>query len=215
MKVKWLGHASFLITTDKGTKVITDPYGPNERLLYGDIKESADVVTVSHDHFDHNNVAAVGGSPKVYRGPAQAEIKGVKFNGLATFHDESKGKERGNNVIICMEADGIRLCHLGDLGHPLSDAEVAGLGRVDILLIPVGGFYTIAADVATEVTAKVKPRVAIPMHYKCDKCAFPITGVELFTKGKKNVTQAGSSEVEFKAGTLPSETQIIVIESAL
>jgi L-ascorbate metabolism protein UlaG (beta-lactamase superfamily) len=215
MKVKWLGHASFLITSDKGTRIITDPYAPNERLMYGEIKETADVVTVSHDHFDHNNVSAVGGKAQVYRGPAPAEIKGVKFSGVATYHDDKQGKERGNNVIVCMEIDGIRLCHLGDLGHSLSDAEAAQVGKVDVLLSPVGGFYTITADVATEVSSKLKPRVIIPMHFKNDKCAFPITGVDDFLKGKKKVTREDSSEVEFKPNKLPSTPQIIVLKSAL
>ncbi len=215
MKVKWLGHASFLITSEKGTRIVTDPYATRDNLKYGEIKEAADVVTVSHDHFDHNNVSAVSGKPQVYTGPAPADIRGIRFSGVATYHDESKGKDRGNNVIICFEVDGIRVCHLGDLGHRLSDQEAGQVGRVDVLLTPVGGFYTITADVATEVSSKLKPRVIIPMHFKNDRCAFPITGVEDFLKGKKNVTRMDASEVEFKIDRLPSATQIIVLKPAL
>ena len=115
MKIKWLGHASFLIISDSGLKIITDPYVTGGDLSYGQIKESADIVTVSHDHTDHNNVAAVQGSPRVVRGAA--EVKGIKFNGIPTYHDDTGGGKRGKNTIICFEIDGMRVCHLGDLGH--------------------------------------------------------------------------------------------------
>ena len=213
MKIKWLGHASFMITSDSGTKIITDPYIPGGNLKYGEIKESADIVTVSHDHFDHNNVATVGGNPKVVK--ETAEIRGMKFNGTSTYHDETKGKDRGNNTIICFEMDGMRVCHLGDLGHSLSDQQVAEVGKVDILLLPVGGNYTIDARVATEVSSKLAPKVVIPMHFKNDRCDFPIAGVEKFLKGKEEVSKLDASEAEFKAGELPAMTQIIVLKPAL
>jgi len=213
MKIKWLGHASFVITSDTGTKIITDPYETGGDLSYGQIKESADIVTVSHDHADHNNVAAVQGSPKVVRGVV--EVKGIKFNGIPTYHDEAGGGKRGKNTIICFEVDGIRVCHLGDLGHQLSDSQAAELGKVDVLLIPVGGFYTIDAKVATQLGDRLKPRVIIPMHFKTDKCDYPIAGVEEFLRGKKEVRRLDASQVEFKAGELPATTQIVVLKSAL
>ena len=101
MKIKWLGHACFTITSDTGVKIITDPYVTTDRLTYGEIKESADIVTVSHNHGDHNNVAAVRGNPEVVRGAGTAEIKGIKFDGTATYHDETGGSQRGDNVIFC------------------------------------------------------------------------------------------------------------------
>jgi L-ascorbate metabolism protein UlaG (beta-lactamase superfamily) len=213
MKVRWLGHASFLITSDNGTRIITDPYVVSSGIKYGEIKESADVVTVSHEHFDHNNVDSVGGSPQVVKGSAEA--KGVKFEGVPTYHDASGGSERGNNTIFCMDVDGVRLCHLGDLGHPLSGQQVADIGKVDVLLIPVGGFFTIDAKVASEVCDLLKPSVIIPMHFKNDKLDFPIAGVDDFLEGKGNVRKMDSSEVEFKAGALPAETEIIVLKPTL
>ena len=213
MKIRWLGHASFLITSDAGTKIITDPYVTGGGLSYGEIKESADIVTVSHGHGDHNNVAAVGGNPEVVKGTT--EVKGVKFNGIPTYHDSAGGKERGNNIIFYFEVDGMRVCHLGDLGHQLGDKEVAELGKVDILLIPVGGFFTIDANVATEVCSKLTPRVVIPMHYKNERCVFPIAGVDEFLQGKTGVSKLDASEVEFKPGELPATTQIIVLKPAL
>jgi L-ascorbate metabolism protein UlaG (beta-lactamase superfamily) len=218
VKIKWLGHASFLITSDAGIKIITDPYvasyvaagGPS----YSEIKESADIVTVSHDHSDHNNVAAVRGNPEVVKGTAK--VKGIEFKGIPTYHDDAGGNKRGDNTILCFEVDGVSVCHLGDLGHQLSDKQVAELGAVDILLIPVGGFYTIDAKMATKVCNQLKPKVVIPMHYKTDKCGFPIAGVDEFLQGKAGVSRLDASEVEFKRGELPvASTQIIVLKSAL
>ncbi len=216
MKIKWLGHASFLITSDDGTRIITDPYGARPDLNYGEIKESADIVTVSHEHSDHNNATAVRGNPQVVRGAGTKEIKEIKFNGIPAYHDKAGGSQRGNNIIFCFEVDGIRLCHLGDLGHPLSDKQAAELGKVDILFIPVGGNFTIDAQVATEVGARLAPKVVIPMHYKNDRCLiFPVAGVDEFLKGKKNVQRPDASEVEFKKGKLPATSQIIVLKPAL
>jgi len=213
MKIKWLGHATFLITSDTGTKIITDPYAPAEKLTYGEIKESADIVTVSHDHFDHSNVASVQGKPEVARG--NSVLKGIKFHGIPTYHDQAQGQQRGNNTIFCFEVDGLKICHLGDLGHQLTDKQVAEIGKVDILLVPVGGFYTIDSSMAGKTCDQLKPRVIIPMHFKTSKCAFPISGVDEFLKGKKDISRLDASEIEFWARELPSDTQIIVLKPAL
>lgn len=213
MKIKWLGHATFLITSDTGIKIITDPYTPAEKLHYGEIKESADIVTVSHDHFDHSNVASVRGNPEVVKGTAK--VKGVKLSGIHTYHDEAQGQNRGSNTIFCFEVDGVKVCHLGDLGHQLTDKQVVEVGEVDILLVPVGGFYTIDATVANKVCDQLKPRVVIPMHFKTDKCDLPISGVDEFLSGKKDISRLDASEVEFKSGELPANAQIIVLKPAL
>jgi len=219
MRIKWLGHASFLITSDTGTKIITDPfeasYVASGGSSYGDIEESADIVTVSHDHTDHSNVATVKGKPEVIRKAGITKVKGMEFKGIASHHDEAGGSKRGNNTMFCFEMDGIRVCHLGDLGHQLSDQQSSELGDVDILLIPVGGYYTIDAKVATQVWDQLKPKVAIPMHFKTDKCGFPIAGVDEFLKGKEAVKNLDTSEVEFKQKELPSTTQIIVLQPDL
>ncbi|HEY81842.1 MAG TPA: MBL fold metallo-hydrolase [Dehalococcoidia bacterium] len=213
MKVKWLGHAAFLITSDAGIRIITDPYARREDLSYGEIKEPADIVTVSHDHSDHGNIAAVRGNPAVVRGTA--EVKGIKLKGIPAYHDEVQGGKRGNNTIFCFEVDGVKVCHLGDLGHQLSAKQVAEIGKVDVLLVPVGGFYTIDATTATQVCRQLAPKVIIPMHFKTDKCAFPISGVDEFLKGKEKVSRLDTSQVEFKPGELPESTQIMVLKPAL
>jgi L-ascorbate metabolism protein UlaG (beta-lactamase superfamily) len=215
MKVKWLGHASFLITSDKGVRIITDPYKSGGPLKYAEIKGSADVVTISHEHGDHNYTALIEGNPQIIRGAKPAEAKGIKFNGVATFHDDNKGKDRGTNTIFCFEVDGVHVCHLGDLGHKLSEQEVSQIGKVDVLLTPMAGFFTMNAEVATEVSNKLKPKVIIPMHFKNERCDFPVATVDGFLKGKENVTRMDSSEIEFQAGKLPAVTKIIVLKPAL
>ena len=187
MKIKWLAHAAFLITTDSGTRIITDPYETVKGLNHGKIEESADIVTTSHDHGDHNNVAAVQGNPQVVRGTTEA--RGVKIKAIATAHDNSGGSERGRNTIFCFEVDGLNVCHAGDLGHLLTDEQAAAIGAVDILLIPVGGHFTIDARTADRVCDQLKPKVIIPMHYKTAKLDFPIASVDGFIQDKNNVTQ--------------------------
>ena len=130
MKIKWLGLASFLITSDSRTRIITDPYETGGDLSYGEIRESADIVTVSHEHFDHNNVAAVQGNPQILRKMGEAEVKGIRFKGVGSLHDDVGGKERGKNTIFWFDVDGVKVCHLGDLGHQLSTEQVRAIGSV-------------------------------------------------------------------------------------
>jgi L-ascorbate metabolism protein UlaG (beta-lactamase superfamily) len=213
MKIKWLGHAAFLITSDNGTKILTDPYETSEGLKYGEINETADIVTVSHDHGDHNNTAAVKGNPQVVRD--SAEVKGISFKAITTAHDDKGGSERGKNTVFCFQVDGVRVVHLGDLGHLLTDNQVVEIGKVHVLLVPVGGFFTVDARTAWEVCEQVRTRVIIPMHYKNDKCAFPIGGVEEFIKNKTDVAHVDGSEVEFTVADLPAGPRIMVLKPAL
>jgi len=215
MKVKWLGHACFLITSKDGLRVIVDPYAVGGGINYSPIKEAADVVMVSHDHGDHNNVSAVYGKPEVVKGSGEKAVKGIQFRGVATSHDASQGQQRGTNTVFCFTIDDVKLCHLGDLGHVLSPGQVTEIGAVDILFVPVGGFFTIDASVANQVCDQLKPKVVIPMHFKTPKCAYPLVGVEDFLKGKKNVRKVGSSEVEFECGKLPAATEIVLLQPAL
>jgi L-ascorbate metabolism protein UlaG (beta-lactamase superfamily) len=214
MKIKYLAHSAFVITSDTGVKIITDPYETSPGLTYGEITESADIVTVSHEHFDHCNVAAVRGNPEVIRKAGKSTAKGIDLKGIASYHDEAKGSLRGNNIIFCFEVDGIKVCHLGDLGHLLDYEQLKEIGGVDILLIPVGGYFTIDAEAATRVCDQLKPKVVIPMHYRTEKSFPDIAGVDEFIKGKDNVIRQDSSEVEFKAGELPAASQIIVLKPA-
>ena len=214
MKIKWLAHASFLITSSENIRILTDPYHAEQGISHAPIKESAEIVTVSHDHFDHNAFSAVAGSPVKVASPGTTEAKGIQFKGIPVYHDENQGKQRGKNIIFCFTVDNIRICHLGDLGHLLSSGQVKEIGAVDILLIPVGGFFTIDAAAAGQVCEILAPRIAIPMHYKNSKLDFPVAGVEPFIKGKDNVILKEASEVEYNTATLPVQSEIIVLKPA-
>jgi len=207
MKIRWLGQASFSITTSDGRTVRTDPF--DESLGLPIDKEEADVVTVSHGHFDHNAVHLVPGKHEVVDKPGTHTAAGIAFTGVATYHDESKGAKRGENVIFCFEADGVRVCHAGDLGHVLSPEQAGALGKVDVLLIPVGGTYTVDAAGAGEVVEQLSPRVVVPMHYKLPGMSLPIADVEGFLAGKSNVRRADVLEVTGE--TLPAQPQIVVL----
>jgi L-ascorbate metabolism protein UlaG (beta-lactamase superfamily) len=215
MKVQWLGHASFLLTSDSGVRIITDPYQTGGELKYAEVKGPADAVTVSHEHHDHNYTAPIGGNPQIIRGAQIVEVKGIKIKGVATSHDDNEGKDRGANTIFCFNVDGVNICHLGDLGHKLSDRQVREIGPVDVLITPTGGKWAIDAKTAAEVANQLKARVIIPMHFRNEKCNFPIAGVDDFLTGKKNVIRSNSSEIEFKTGKWPAEPEIIVLKSAL
>lgn len=217
MKLKWLGHAAFLITSEEGVKIVTDPFEPGIfGVNYGKMEEPADIVVVSHEHSDHNYVKGVPGSPRVIRGTGAHQVKGVEFMGIASYHDDSGGSQRGPNNIFCFTVDGIKLCHLGDLGHQLSDKQLAAIGEVDVLLTPMAGNFTLDAAGASRVIDQVKPRVVIPIHYQTDRCpTFPVSDVEPFLAGKTNVKRMDTSEVEFKRGQLPAATEIVVLKHAL
>jgi L-ascorbate metabolism protein UlaG (beta-lactamase superfamily) len=215
MKVKWLGHSCFLITSKDGTRVITDPYAVGGEINYSPIEEAADVVVVSHGHSDHSNVSAVRGTPEVVRDVGTGIARGIQFKGVAAYHDTSHGEQRGPNTIFCFTIDDIRLCHLGDLGHVLSPNQINEIGAVDVLFVPVGGFFTIDAAAATQVCEQLKPKIIIPMHFRTPKCAYSIAGAEDFLKGKRNVRRLGNSEVEVKSEMLPAATEILLLQPAL
>ena len=218
MKIKWYGHSSFLITTGNGTRIILDPYQSGAfggALTYGKIAEAADIVLSSHDHDDHNYVGDIKGKFTLINTPGDHRESGVTIRGIPTFHDASGGRERGLNIIYIIEADDIRVAHLGDLGHVLDGDMVKKLGRIDVLLTPVGGFYTIDPAEATKIVNDIKPAVTIPMHFKTDKCDFPIAPVTEFTKGKSGVKEAGTTEVDVARSNLASLGEIVVLRHAL
>ncbi len=213
MKIKYLAHAAFLITTDNGTRIITDPYTPGQGMNYRPITDAADVVTVSHEHGDHNNTAGVKGEPAVLRDSGNAA--GIDFKAVKTFHDDEGGSLRGNNTVFVFEADGMKVAHLGDLGHVLTDEQAGEIGEVDIVLVPVGGYFTIDADRASRNAKLVKAKVIIPMHFKTESCDLPIQAVDIFLTAKTNVTKTHLSEITLNTGNLPKTPQIMVLDPAL
>jgi L-ascorbate metabolism protein UlaG (beta-lactamase superfamily) len=213
MKIKYLAHSAFLITSEKGTRIVTDPYTASPGMGYGAITETADIVTVSHEHGDHNNVSAVKGNPKIVK--TSTNVKDIVFIAVPTSHDDQGGSQRGKNTIFCFEVDGVKMCHAGDLGHELTAEQVKATDKVDVLMIPVGGFFTIDAKTAGKVVDQLKPKVILPMHYKMGKSNFPIAGVEDFLKGKSNVIRSNDSEIEIEAGKLTNTAEIVVLKPSL
>jgi L-ascorbate metabolism protein UlaG (beta-lactamase superfamily) len=212
MIITFLGHAAFLITSESGVKIVTDPYKPgcfNGGIQYSAITDTVDIVTISHEHDDHND-STLKGKPKYVRGPGTQEIKGITVTGTEVFHDTSQGQERGKNTIFNILVDSVNIVHLGDLGHKLSYSDSAKIGKVDVLLIPVGGYFTIDAAAAWDVVKMLKPKIVIPMHYKTAKCGFPIAPVDDFVKGKEAKKIDG--ELEITRSTLPESTTVYVLK---
>ena len=195
---------------------MTDPYTPGGfGLGYRPPTETADIVTVSHDHADHNNTAAVKGKPEVVRGAGVHKVKGVEIKGISTSHDEASGSQRGPNTVFCFTLDGVRVCHLGDLGHDLATGSLAEIGPVDVLLIPVGGNFTIDANAASRVADRIAPKVVIPMHFQNERCRdFPVAAVDDFRKKRQRVRTVDGSEVEIKKDNLPAETETVILKPA-
>jgi L-ascorbate metabolism protein UlaG (beta-lactamase superfamily) len=201
-----VGHSAFVIETN-GKSILTDPY--DKSIGYPLYEQPVDIVTVSHDHNDHNAVDQLKGDFTVVKDVKETILDGIKFTGIASWHDSSQGKERGANIIFKIEAENIKLVHLGDLGALLTPEQIKAIGTVDVLLIPVGGFYTIDAAQAWEVVKQLQPRIVIPMHYKTPAIEFPIAPVEKFLAQADTVTK--KPELEITNEHLPSRQEIIVL----
>ncbi len=215
MEIQYLGHASFKLK-GKTASVVTDPFDPTLTGFKFPKGTICDMVTVSHDHSDHNFIKAIEGQPLVFSGPGEYESKGVQIIGIATWHDTSGGNERGKNTAYRIDIDNISVVHLGDLGHKLTEEQEEFLGDIDILLIPVGGFYTIDAKTASEVVTQLEPAIVIPMHYKTPqhtvKTFGSLTGVETFLKEMGKEGAVPLPKLKITQDTLPQETQVVVLE---
>lgn len=163
MDIKYLGHSSFFLRT-KEAKIVLDPFNPKMVGLKFPRTE-ADIVTISHAHEDHSYMAGVSGSPLVIDMPGEFEKNGVRVSGFSTYHDKKKGEERGENVMYRIDADAVSVLHCGDMGFVPDEEYIEQLGEIDILMVPVGGFYTIDADEAVQFVKKVEPSMVVPMHY--------------------------------------------------
>ncbi|MFC2007970.1 MBL fold metallo-hydrolase [Chloroflexota bacterium] len=208
MDINWLGHSCFRIKGNQAV-IITDPYPPD--LGYSLGKQTARIVTVSHQHPSHSYVDGVSGEKRVVNGPGEYEISGVLTIGIPTFHDTEKGKKRGKNTVYLMEIDGISVCHLGDLGHVLPDDQVEEIGDVDILLLPVGGVSTINAAMAAEVIRQLDPQVVIPMHYKTPELDRELDPVDKFLKEMGIEPMEPRPKVSFTRSNLPLGTQVYLL----
>ncbi len=214
MELRYYGHSMFGLIAG-GKTIVIDPF--NDDIGYPKPKVTPDAVVISHEHFDHNNVGLVGGNPKVIRclgheGKTWASIDErvgpVHITGLGCYHDAEQGGARGLNTILIFEVEGLRVVHLGDLGHLLTDEQARAIGKVDVLMIPVGGHYTIGPAEAEKVITQLKPRVVIPMHFKTGvNASWPIGTIDDFLKGKAGVKRVGAS-ITITAQSLPKAQEV-------
>jgi len=209
MVIKWLGHACFCISSQEGTRILMDPF--DSSVGYPVPSVDADIVTTSHSHHDHNYTQAAKGDFEVIDKPGTYNVKGIEIKGTSTFHDGEGGKKRGTNTVFTLNVDGLRVCHLGDLGHTLTDEQVKDIGNVDILLVPVGGFFTIDASQAATVAEQLGPKVIIPMHYKTEVINFPIAGVEEFTRIMGGFSKVDSQEISISKENIDKLSKVVVL----
>ncbi|EKD91161.1 MAG: hypothetical protein ACD_30C00040G0006 [uncultured bacterium] len=212
MDIIWFGQAMFKLK-GKQTQAIIDPFyseftglklpKPSELI--------ADLALKTHDHEDHSNLKAIEGNSVKIEGPGEYEVKGVAVTGVSVFHDSKNGEERGRNTVYNIEIDGVSVLHLGDLGHTLTQEQLEEIGPVDIVLIPVGGTYTIDAPVAAQVVSQLEPKIVIPMHFKIDGLKFPLDGVDLFLKEMGVGSIEPQNKFSITKDKLPDETQVIVL----
>ena len=189
---------------------MTDPF--NEKVGYRLPEDRPDYITVSHDHYDHSSVGLVHGTPLVKRISVQEQLGDFLVYGIESHHDTEGGTKRGKNTIFVFEHEGVRLAHLGDLGHTLSPEQLEALGRVDVLLIPVGGVYTIDAKAACQVIKQVAPRLIVPMHYKTRDLSIALGEVQEFCDAFSNAVFSGQCTLNLTSATLPSQQEVVVME---
>ncbi len=211
MEITWLGHSCFRLR-GRDAAVVLDPCAKSTGYNIG--RPNADMVTVSHDHPGHNNVAAVAGSPRVVQGPGEFEMAGVLIMGIRTYHDGQKGSKLGKNTAYVVELDDVRVCHLGDLGHVPTPEQVEDLSGVDVLLAPVGGGNTIGGAAAAETVSLLEPKLVIPMHYRTPAAKAELEPLDRFLKemGAPTAYDERQPKLSVTKSTLPHETKVLVLD---
>lgn len=209
MIIKWYGHSCFYIESRDGMRVVTDPFDPTVGYKVPELE--ADIITMSHDHYDHNYVQCVHGDYVVLNQPGNYDVNGMEVKGTKSFHDEVGGQKRGSNVIFNIKVDGIKICHMGDLGHIPDNAQIKEMGDVDILLIPVGGIYTIDAKGAVEIIDELKPKVVIPMHHKTPDLKFNLGKLDQFIEKLKTYSQVNLKELNITSQDLKEYIGRVVV----
>lgn len=211
MEITWFGQAAFKLKGKTAT-VVADPFD-HDFIGLKLPKLEADIITSSHMHSDHNNLNGVSGAGFVANGPGEYEIKGVAFTGVRSWHDDKGGAERGPNTIFTFYIDGVRIAHLGDLGQSqLTDAQLEEIGDTDVVLVPVGGTFTIDAPRAAKVVAQLEPRIVVPMHYALPGLKVELEPVDHFLKEMGQEGVAPVAKLSVSADKLPEETQVVVLE---
>ncbi len=208
MDVTWLGHGCFRLR-GRGAAVVTDPYPPSIGLKLQRL--DADLVTVSHEHENHNYTQAVREAYEIH-GPGEYEVAGVSVIGVPTFHDSEKGQKHGRNTVYLIEIDDVRVCHLGDLGHKLDDAEAEAVSSPDVLLVPVGGHTSINAAEAAEVVRQLEPRFVVPMHYAIPGLKLQLDTIDRFLKEMGVAASEPQAKFSVQKSSGEYETKVVVLE---
>jgi Predicted Zn-dependent hydrolases of the beta-lactamase fold len=215
MIIKWLGHSCFKITLTDGKSIVIDPF--DETVGYRKIDEKADIVLVSHDHFDHSYTKGIKGDYTLINTPGINKIDGIEITGITMDHDDQQGKQRGKVAVNTIEAEGIRIMHMGDIGVVPDESFFANAGKIDVLMIPVGGVYTIDAKAALQIIERLKPNITIPMHYMTEASKIQLKGVHEFTTiaGKEyDISRLGGSSLEITADNLKKRQRIFIMDFA-
>ena len=209
MDITWLGHSCFLIRGKEKT-IITDPCHPDLGYRLGE--PEADIVTVSHSHPGHSYIEGVANDPRQIRIPGEYELGGTFITGVASFHDNRKGEVRGKNIVYVIEMDGVTLCHLGDLGHPLESHLIEELGDIGVLFLPVGEVSTIPIDTAMEIVRQLEPPIVVPMHYKTEAFTGNLSPVSKFLDTMRIKDLEARPKLSITSSSLLGSTQIVVLK---
>ena len=209
MEITWYGRACFRLKGREAT-VITDPCPPSTGFVAG--KHDVDLLTISHDHADHSYTRSIKAGLTITR-PGEYEYRNLLVTAMRSFHDGERGASRGENLIVAVEIDGVHICHLGDLGHLLTEEELAELGPIDVLLVPAGGNFTITPAEAAEVVAQISPKIVIPMHFATDGGSKDLLGPELFLHELAVTEPIRQPKAVIQASALPDETQVVLLEA--
>ena len=211
MQLTWYGHSCFLLTSESGYSILTDPCDQETGYELHDI--ACDAVTISHEHHDHNCLAIVTGTPTVLRTPGEHLAGKIPVTGFTSYHDDASGAHHGDNIAFLYQIDDLKVLHLGDLGHMLSDEIIETIGDVDILLAPIGGVNTINAKIATELSDRLHAKVLIPMHYKTPALHFDIEGLEplLAANANRRVHHLNANTASLSRDTL-GEKRLLILD---
>lgn len=208
MRLQYLGHSCFRIISEMNTAIICDPYQA-KMVGFAMPKLSCDVITISHHHRDHDCIEEVAGNPVVLEGNVRVAVDDVAVETIQTFHDDKQGKLRGENTVFCFLADGLRVVHMGDVGV-LDENLAAKLAGCDVLMLPVGGIFTIDANGADWYVKKIQPKIVVPMHYKTENLAFELDGVEKFLALQKPQNIKILADETLKVDDLPQNTEPLI-----
>lgn len=190
MKIKWIAHSCFLLEDSKGRKILTDPF--DKTVGYNTFDGEVDIITISHNHFDHCYTEKTK-YKHIINDIGDYNLLGINITGIPSYHDKVKGAKRGKNTIFIIEMDGYRICHLGDIGYVLNQDELKKLNNIDVLLIPIGGNFTINGKEAAKLSKAINSHIIIPMHYKTSYLTFELEGLEQFIKYMENVKRVKSN----------------------